>query len=330
MALRYGYFDSEITGVDEEGMPIFDRAETSELFRLLFAKLISNGVLASPADCFQVLAGSTGLSVTVRPGFGLINGAFAYDALEASYTLETAPTQYSRIDRVILRANYVDRLCEILVRTGTPASTPVAPEISQPTSGDYYELALADITVTANSSTITQSSIRDTRPDSTLCGYITQLIDHIDTSVFYAQFNAFYEEFVDKSDTSYEEFLRIASDAYSAFTNQIDEYITQLQTKGDADCTAVVAALQEYQRNAKNEFNTWFAEIKGQLSEDVAGHLQNEIDEQESRLALLEHMVIQNEITAPIDLAASEDDTPVLLCDDDGIAILADWKYKTK
>ena len=40
MAMRYGYFDSEITGVDSEGMPIFDRAETSELFRLLFAKLL--------------------------------------------------------------------------------------------------------------------------------------------------------------------------------------------------------------------------------------------------------------------------------------------------
>ena len=44
MAMRYGYFDSEITGVDSEGMPIFDRAETSELFRLLFAKLLTNSV----------------------------------------------------------------------------------------------------------------------------------------------------------------------------------------------------------------------------------------------------------------------------------------------
>ena len=68
--LRYGYFDSEIIGTDPEGMPIFDRAETSDLFRLLFAKLVSNGVLAQPGDCFQVLA-SEGLTVKVRPGFGL-------------------------------------------------------------------------------------------------------------------------------------------------------------------------------------------------------------------------------------------------------------------
>ena len=61
--MRYGYFDSEITGIDAEGMPIFDRAETSELFRLLFAKLLTNGVLAKPSDCFQVLAGENGLTV---------------------------------------------------------------------------------------------------------------------------------------------------------------------------------------------------------------------------------------------------------------------------
>lgn len=143
MAMRYGYFDSEITGVDSEGMPIFDRAETSELFRLLFAKLLTNGVLALPGDCFQVVAGSSGLTVKIRPGFGLINGAFAYDGAEETYALATAPTQYSRIDRVVLRCNYLERLCEIIVKTGTPAANPVPPELLQPSSGDYYELGLA-------------------------------------------------------------------------------------------------------------------------------------------------------------------------------------------
>ena len=121
MAMRYGYFDSEITGVDSEGMPIFDRAETSELFRLLFAKLLTNGVLALPGDCFQVVAGSSGLTVKIRPGFGLINGAFAYDGAEETYALATAPTQYSRIDRVVLRCNYLERLCEII--SSRPAAT---------------------------------------------------------------------------------------------------------------------------------------------------------------------------------------------------------------
>ena len=227
MAMRYGYFDSEITGVDSEGMPIFDRAETSELFRLLFAKLLTNGVLALPGDCFQVVAGSSGLTVKIRPGRGLINGAFAYDGAEETYALATAPTQYSRIDRVVLRCNYLERLCEIIVKTGTPAANPVPPELLQPSSGDYYELGLALVSIGTNQGVITQSSITDTRADSSVCGFITQLIDHLDTEVFYDQFNAFYTEFVEKSDASYEMFQNMAAQAYNGYTAAIDEYIEQ-------------------------------------------------------------------------------------------------------
>lgn len=196
--MRYGYFDSEIIGTDPEGMPIFDRAETSDLFRLLFAKLVSNGVLADPGDCFQVVA-AEGLNVTVRPGFGMINGAFAYDEAENALTLEKAPARYSRIDRIVLRCNYADRLCDLVVKTGTVANNPVAPEIVQPAAGDYYELGLATVAVGANVTVITQANITDTRGDSTVCGFITQLIDHLDTSVFFAQLDQLGLEFKQES-----------------------------------------------------------------------------------------------------------------------------------
>lgn len=322
MAMRYGYFDSEITGVDSEGMPIFDRAETSELFRLLFSKLLTNGVLAKPADCFQVIAGSTGLTVTIRPGFGLINGAFAYDAAEATYELATAPTQYSRIDRVVLRCNYLERLCEIVIKTGVAAANPVAPELLQPASGDYYELGLALITVSTNQGIMTQSSITDTRPNNAICGYITQFIDSIDTEVFFAQFEAFYAEFVEKSDASYEMFQNMATQAYNGYTAAIDEYIEQLEAKGNADLTATTEALKEFQRNSQNAFNAWFAEVQGLLDEDVAGRLINITNEQGERLSLLEYMNIHNDFFAPL----LDDDGNVILDDDDN-AVMVDWKY---
>jgi hypothetical protein len=203
MAMRYGYFDSEITGTDSEGMPIFDRAETSELFALFFSKLVTNGVLAKPATCFQVLAGDSGLTIKVQPGFGMVNGRFAYDNAEALISLDKAPTSYSRIDRVVLRCNYLNRLCEIIVKAGTAASSPVAPELLQPTSGDYYELGLATIKISANQTVLTQSAITDTRADSSVCGYITQLIDSIDTSTLMAQLNTYYDEFVAKCTSDY-------------------------------------------------------------------------------------------------------------------------------
>lgn len=302
MAMRYGYFDSEITGVDSEGMPIFDRAETSELFRLLFSKLLTNGVLAKPADCFKVLAGDTGLSVTVRPGFGLINGAFAYDPAPATFQLAAAPTSYSRIDRVVLRCNYLERLCEIIVKTGTAAATPQAPELIQPVSGDYYELGLANVTVSANQTVITQSSISDTRPNSAVCGYITQFIDSIDTEAFYDQFNAFYAEFVAKSNASYSQFERMAKAAYDGFTE----------------------AMKEFQRTSQNAFNEWFATVQGLLDEDVAGRLINKTSDLDERLTALEYMIIHNDLFTHV---VDDDGNPIL--DDDGNAIIGDWKYKT-
>ncbi len=326
MAIRYGYFDSEIVGVDEEGMPIFDRAETSELFALFFSKLVTNGVLAKPANCFQVTAGDTGLSIKVAPGFGMVNGHFAYDNAEEVLQLEPAPTSYSRIDRVVLRCNYLERLCEIIVKTGTPASTPAPPELLQPASGDYYELGLALITISANQSVLTQSQITDTRANSSICGYITQLIDSIDTSVFFAQFEQFYKEFVDKSNATYDEFQDMASTAYAGFTAAIDDYIEALEAKGDSDLADITASFKEFQRVQQNAFNEWFADIKGQLDTDIAGHLQNEITEHEDRLTQLERMLIQNEITAPI--RADDDSATTLLADDDGNVLVADWKYK--
>lgn len=253
--MRYGYFDSEIIGTDSEGMPIFDRAETSDLFRLLFSKLVSNGVLASPSDCFQVVA-AEGLNVTVRPGFGMINGAFAYDEAENTLTLEKAPAQYSRIDRIVLRCNYADRLCELVVKTGTVANNPVAPKIVQPAAGDYYELGLAAVTVGANVTAVTQANITDTRMDSTVCGFITQLIDHLDTSVFFAQLDQFYTEFVSKTEADY----RLSREEYLAM------------------CQDIVDTLNTFEKTAESDFDTWFDTIKGKLAGDIAGALQIQIN----------------------------------------------------
>lgn len=270
MAIRYGYFDSEVTGVDENGMPVFDRAETSDLFRLLFANLVSSGVLATPGDCFKVNA-DTGLTVRIRPGFAMINGAFAYDAEESTVTLAAANANLPRLDRVVLRCNYLNRLCEIITKTGMPASSPVVPELLQPTSGDYYELCLATIRVEAGVTSITQSAITDTRGDSSVCGFITQLIDHLDTSEFMQQlttwqeeysaeqqaaFSTWFEEMKDQLSEDAAGNLQLEIDNLSQSAEARDESIGQInEIIGDADmgttATTVTAAIKELHDNVE-------------------------------------------------------------------------------
>lgn len=250
MSLRYGYFDSEISGYDEEGMPIFDRAESSDFLAMFISKIISDGVLADPADCFQVVAGG-GMNLIVRPGFGIIRGRFAADTQEYTITLSKAPTSYKRIDRVVLRANYLLRLCEIIVKEGIPDANPVPPELLQPASGDYYELCLATVVVNSNQTVITQANITDTRYDSSVCGVVTQVIDHLDTSVFFKQLYRFYDEFVDRSNTSYEEFVK-----------QMEAYLAKLETSGNNQLLDIVNQLTAFEKSSEEQFREWFDNVK--------------------------------------------------------------------
>ncbi len=204
MAFRFGYFDSDIIGVDEEGMPIFDRAETSDLLMLLFANLVSDGVLAFPSNCFMVRAAGSGLNLELDPGFGMIKGHFCYNDEKLPLAVETAPQKYSRIDRVVMRCNYLERMVEIILKTGDESASPVAPELIRPAAGDYYELCLADIRLSAGQEIITQGNITDTRADSSVCGFITQLIDHLDTAVFSEQLNSWYQNMTEQAEQDLE------------------------------------------------------------------------------------------------------------------------------
>lgn len=262
--LRYGYFDSNIIGVDEEGMPIFDRAELSDLFCLFFANLVSDGVLALPSTCFKIVAAGNGLNIERMPGFGMIKGHFCYDDESDTMTL-TEPQKYSRIDRVIMRLNLLDRMVEIIVKEGVEAAKPQPPELIRPSAGDYYELCLAEITLSPKQATITQSSINDTRANSALCGFITQLIDHLDTAVFFDQLNAFYQEFVDKSNYSYEQFNQMIMESYISLMSQMTEFITNLQDnakeKHDEYLEGLRALYQDLSEKSQQKYDSFKAEI---------------------------------------------------------------------
>ncbi len=273
--LRSGFFDSEIIGYDEEGMPIFDRAESSDFLALFISSIISDGVLALPGDCFQVIA-DKGMNLKVRPGLGIIRGRFAYDKKEFGITIAEAHTDigHKRIDRIILRANYRERLCEIVVKQGTAASDPVPPSLLRPESGDYYELCLAYVTINSKQTTISQSDITDTRLDSNVCGLVTQAIDHLDTSVFYNQLQTKFVEMV------------------AEYTKWKNSFTANQKTTFDTLNADYTAKMKKFLSDSAGQFDTWFSEsttdwtekfynwfniLKDQLTDNAALNLQNQI-----------------------------------------------------
>lgn len=143
----------------------------------------------------------------------------------------------------------------------------------------------------------------------------------------YAEFQTYFttqQQLFENSGNKVIENVRALTNAeYDSFTT----YIAELEANGDSSLAAIEQTYEEHMTSYESEqkalFDAWFAAIKGQLSEDVAGSLQNQLTEVDERLAALEHMTLQNEFTAPLAV-----DTGVLLTDDLGNAILADWKYK--
>ena len=120
--------------------------------------------------------------------------------------------------------------------------------------------------------------------------------------------------FTEKADNTYAEF---------------EDYVADLKMEGDAAINTIKTdyreEITEFEEQQEVLFNTWFELVKGQLSGDIAGNLQNGIDAANERVILLETMVLNNEFAAPM---ITDDDTLTVITDDNGNAILADWKHK--
>lgn len=97
-----------------------------------------------------------------------------------------------------------------------------------------------------------------------------------------------------------------------------DEIIESLKTDYETDIT-------QFENQQEILFTVWFDAIRGQLSGDIATKLQSEVNDVDDRLSRLEHMVIANDISAPI---ATDDDEITLIVDADGKALLSCWKHE--
>ena len=184
MALRYGFFNSR------NG----DRLYNADDISGFFYNLISNGVLATPSTNLQVQVGS-GMTVSVSPGYGMIQAKYIDLTTAQSVQLTAADIALDRIDRIVLRLDRQNRQIVIAAKTGTPTANPAAPALTR--TADVYELSLARIAVAHGTAVITQAEITDERSNTSVCGYITGMIDQIDTTELFAQFTAAFEHWYD-------------------------------------------------------------------------------------------------------------------------------------
>lgn len=187
-------FDAKET-IDVNGQSVYDRTYLAKHFALYFAQFIGNGVYANPASGF-LCEWAGGMSISVKPGHCWVDGYHGYMEEISYLSLNPGNATNPRIDRIVIRLNLLDRKWEVAVVEGTPAAAPVAPALNryQDEAGNYYELGIATVYVNTGVAAVKGSDVSDTRLDSSVCGIVSGLIDQVDLTNLYTQFQSFLEE----------------------------------------------------------------------------------------------------------------------------------------
>jgi hypothetical protein len=167
MALQvYGFFDS--TPLDPRDYADADLARALRV-------LAGNGV-RTLGDNLRVASAQSGLRTQVFYGSAMCNGYY-YELMDdgGGVTLlahEAAPS-LPRIDRVVLRLdkNTEARTVTLAVRQGTPATSPVAPELTR--NDTIYEISLAQVRIATGASVLQAEDITDERANGSLCGVLS-------------------------------------------------------------------------------------------------------------------------------------------------------------
>ena len=227
MAQTSGFFNANIV----EG--VADRAYSAIDFAKYFAAFIGNGVFAHNLEELRVVPSSNNMQVIIKPGRAFCNGYwYNSDSNVAKQLTSNSSTTMSRWDAIVLNFNFSTRVAELSRITGSLASTYEAGKqaIYNGLSRDLtslYQLCLAIVEVPKNASTyvVSAANIYDVRAEE-YCGWVTGLVDQLDTSTI----------------------------------------VTQLQ-----------ASFEAWFETSTAQFDAWFEAIEGQLSEDAAGNLQNQI-----------------------------------------------------
>ena len=103
----------------------------------------------------------TAMNVKVDKGsYWFLGRLYLSDAIE-TITIDSNSTGNPRIDSIILEADYTAQTIRLGIVKGTPASSPVAPTLTQ-TIGTLYQYKLADVAVANGATTIVNANITNT------------------------------------------------------------------------------------------------------------------------------------------------------------------------
>lgn len=247
-------FQSNFTGYDDAGNPLYDRAVGASFMHAREKLYYTNGIFPNPSDNFQVMATDT-MNIHIQPGTCFIEGITGIEDSSTVLTIEQAEELTTRTDTVVLRCDFVNRWVEVAVKKGTAELT---------RNGNVWELKLAEITVPKMALSITQANIVDTRLGSE-CGVVTGAVTTVDTSTLFAEYyqrQQYFLQMMADNEAAYNawyDLFQTTADADMARINQ--DFADKMEEIDDWEQAEIARFVQMYKDN-QAEFDALLITIK--------------------------------------------------------------------
>lgn len=204
-----------------------------EVMRWLHGR--TSGVYAGEGNA-AVSAVQNAMQVQVARGIGWIVDANANGIcwwFDAPITLDIQAAEATgtlgRIDRVIVEWETTDyaALPEVKVLTGTSSSSPVPPALTN--SSTLRQLSLAQVSIPAGTTVLTDVLITDERFDPEVCGIVTESVT-ADTSMIAAQYAAAVQTLYDAIAQAWEGEISDGTITKAKLSPELQKTVMQCQT----------------------------------------------------------------------------------------------------
>lgn len=264
MSVSSGFFNS-LNG---------DRKYNAAQMSAIFDGLIIDGVFASIGTAFAVKAAG-GLTVNVGIGKAWFDHTWTVNDSILPMTAPEAEVLLDRIDAVVLEVNGMESVRENTIKfvKGNPSSAPSRPTLTN--EGNVHQYPLCYIyrkygTAVINQADITPMVGTESTP------FVTGILQTISLDELLGKWQDELDRFTDARSQEVDDWI---AQEESDFTAWFDKMKADLQQEQNV--------LDQWIASEQADFLAWYNQMKDQLSGDVAGNLQLEIDKEEVKRILL-------------------------------------------
>ncbi len=264
MSVSSGFFNS-LNG---------DRKYNAAQMSAIFDGLIIDGVFASIGTAFAVKAAG-GLTVNVGVGKAWFDHTWTVNDSILPMTAPEAEVLLDRIDAVVLEVNGMESVRENTIKfvKGNPSSAPSRPTLTN--EGNVHQYPLCYIyrkygTAVINQADITPMVGTESTP------FVTGILQTISLDELLGKWQDELDRFTDARSQEVDDWIAQEESDFTTWFNKMKADLQQEQN-----------VLDQWIASEQADFLAWYNQMKDQLSGDVAGNLQLEIDKEEVKRILL-------------------------------------------